>query len=245
MPVNERARGRTFGIDAVEEANNGLHLRAPALQIAEQPEALGVAEQALDRYRALPRRRLEVESRRLERLGTILVARGDYDAARVHYEEELERAGGVRGVDIKGQLPALLRLRPRGNHHRASGADRLTGRVRCRLSDIRNRLMPRDAALPMTAPFAGRASCRHLYVPLDCAPSHDRSSLHPAPVAAPRLVPQRVSWARGDRFARSAHTPRSCRPGRRWRATSRDRSRQPATRPALYHLAAGQLVGWR
>jgi catechol 2,3-dioxygenase-like lactoylglutathione lyase family enzyme len=32
---------------------------------------------------------------------------------------------------------ALLRPRPGGNHHRASGADRLTGRVRCRLSEIR------------------------------------------------------------------------------------------------------------
>jgi amidase len=32
--------------------------------------------------------------------------------------------------------PALLRPRPGGNHHRASGADR-TGRVRCRLSEVR------------------------------------------------------------------------------------------------------------
>ncbi len=38
------------------------------------------------------------------------------------------RAGALRG-----QLPALLRARPGGNHHRASGADQLTSQVRCRL----------------------------------------------------------------------------------------------------------------
>jgi len=46
--------------------------------------------------------------------------------------ELVGRAGALRG-----QLPALLCPRPGGNHHRASGADRLTGPVSCRLSEVR------------------------------------------------------------------------------------------------------------
>jgi tetratricopeptide (TPR) repeat protein len=88
-----------------------MELRALALQIAEQPEALSVAEQALDRYRALRQRRPEVESRLLERLGTILAGRGDHEAARVHYEEAFERAAGVRGVDIKAGVLRQARAR--------------------------------------------------------------------------------------------------------------------------------------
>ena len=88
-----------------------MELRALALQIAEQPEALSVAEQALDRYRALRQRRPEVESRLLERLGTILAGRGDYEAARVHYKEAFKRAAGVRGVDIKAGVLRQARAR--------------------------------------------------------------------------------------------------------------------------------------
>jgi hypothetical protein len=43
------------------------------------------------------------------------------------------RGARRRAGALRGQLPALLRPRPGGNHHRrASGADRLTGRVRRR-----------------------------------------------------------------------------------------------------------------
>jgi tetratricopeptide (TPR) repeat protein len=75
-----------------------MELRAMALHVAEQPEALTVAEQALDRYRALPEHRPEVESRLLERVGTILAGRGEFAAARAHYEQALDRAGGVRDL---------------------------------------------------------------------------------------------------------------------------------------------------
>ena len=100
----------------VSVGNQGLvaevmELRALALYVAEQPEALTVAEQALDRYRALPHRRPEVESRLLERLGMILAERGDFVSARAHYEEALERAGGVRGVDIKAGVLRQARAR--------------------------------------------------------------------------------------------------------------------------------------
>jgi len=50
----------------------------------------------------------------------------------------------ARGAELVGELeryedsyPLCYVRGPEGNHHRASGADRLTGRVRCRFSEVR------------------------------------------------------------------------------------------------------------
>lgn len=75
-----------------------MELEALALQIAEDPEALTVAEAALRRYRAHDGRRPEVESRLLQRVGTILAARREYGAALKQYGEALQVAGGVRDL---------------------------------------------------------------------------------------------------------------------------------------------------
>jgi len=148
----------------VSVGNQGLvaevmELRALALYVAEQPEALTVAEQALDRYRALPHRRPEVESRLLERLGMILAERGDFVSARAHYEEALERAGGVRGVDIKAgvlrqaRARAQLSLAQVGGNELTRQAVHLieTGKVRPSMRSLRgitDRLaIPIDAVL--------------------------------------------------------------------------------------------------
>jgi tetratricopeptide (TPR) repeat protein len=81
-----------------------LELEALALQLAEDPSALTLAEEALHRYRTVDGRRPEVESRLLQRLGTILAGRMDFDRAIACYEEALHVAGGVR------DLPRLARI---------------------------------------------------------------------------------------------------------------------------------------
>jgi tetratricopeptide (TPR) repeat protein len=75
-----------------------MELEALALQIAEDNRALGVAGEALRRYRALDGRRPEVESRLLQRLGTILAGSMEYRSALAHYQEALHVAGGVRDL---------------------------------------------------------------------------------------------------------------------------------------------------
>ncbi|HEY4026226.1 MAG TPA: helix-turn-helix transcriptional regulator [Candidatus Dormibacteraeota bacterium] len=75
-----------------------LELEALALQISEDPQAIVVARDALRLYRALDGRRPEVESRLLQRLGTILAGRMEYRTALAYYEEALEVAGGVRDL---------------------------------------------------------------------------------------------------------------------------------------------------
>jgi tetratricopeptide (TPR) repeat protein len=81
-----------------------MELEALALQIAEDPQALVVAQEALRRYRALDAGRPEVESRILQRIGTVLAARGEFGPARAQYEEALLVAGGVRDL---GRLARL------------------------------------------------------------------------------------------------------------------------------------------
>jgi len=87
--------------DRVAEA---MELEALALQISEDPRALDVAEDALRRYRAGPRRRPEVESRLLQRVATILTARLEYAQAQALYDEAMQVAGGVRDL---GRLARL------------------------------------------------------------------------------------------------------------------------------------------
>ena len=75
-----------------------MELQARALHIAEHPQALSVAEQALERYRTVDPRRPETESRLLQRLGTILAGRKEFEAARARYDEALLVAGGIRDL---------------------------------------------------------------------------------------------------------------------------------------------------
>ncbi len=75
-----------------------MDMQARALHLAEQPGALAVAEEALERYRRVSRPRPETESRLLERLGTILAGQKDFTAARRRYDEALDVAGGVRDL---------------------------------------------------------------------------------------------------------------------------------------------------
>jgi tetratricopeptide (TPR) repeat protein len=75
-----------------------MELEATALHLCEDPRAIDVAREALRRYRALDGRRPEVESKLLQRLGTILISKMDYEAARAHYEEALQVADGVRDL---------------------------------------------------------------------------------------------------------------------------------------------------
>jgi tetratricopeptide (TPR) repeat protein len=75
-----------------------MELEALAYQISEDPRALEVAEDALRRYRRCDPDRPEVESRILQRLGTILTARREFSAAMEHYEEALRVSGGVRDL---------------------------------------------------------------------------------------------------------------------------------------------------
>ena len=144
-----------------ERVAEATELQALALHVAEQPEALSVAEQALDRYRALPQHSPEVESRLLERLGTILAGRGDLLSARVQYEEALERAGGVRGVNIsprelrQARARAQLSLAQVGGNDLTRQAVHLieTGKVRPSMHSLR--LITDRLAIPINAVLIG------------------------------------------------------------------------------------------
>ena len=75
-----------------------MELIAKALYFAEDPDALAVAMQALERCRMLDPRPPELESRVLERIGTIHAGRGDHAASRSYYEQALQAAGTVRDL---------------------------------------------------------------------------------------------------------------------------------------------------
>jgi len=75
-----------------------MELIAKALYFAEDPDALVMAMQALERCRMLDPRPPEIESRVLERIGTIHAGRGDYAAGRSYYEQALQAAGTVRDL---------------------------------------------------------------------------------------------------------------------------------------------------
>jgi tetratricopeptide (TPR) repeat protein len=88
-----RARDLFDQLDEPWLAAESLEWEAGARYLKEDPEALGMAEEALRRYRALEPRAPEVESRMLEHLGTILVRHRNYVRARDCYDEALVVAG--------------------------------------------------------------------------------------------------------------------------------------------------------
>jgi tetratricopeptide (TPR) repeat protein len=87
------ARALFEALDEPWLAAESLEWEAGARYLKEDPEALGMAEDALRRYRALEPRAAQVESRMLEHLGTILVRHRNYVRARDCYEEALQTAG--------------------------------------------------------------------------------------------------------------------------------------------------------
>jgi tetratricopeptide (TPR) repeat protein len=88
-----QARDLFEALDEPWLAAECLEWEAGALYLKEDPSALGMAEEALRRYRVLEPRVAEVESRMLEHLGTILVRHRSYVRARDCYEEALQAAG--------------------------------------------------------------------------------------------------------------------------------------------------------
>jgi tetratricopeptide (TPR) repeat protein len=88
-----RARELFEALDEPWLAAESLEGEAGARYLKEDPAAQAMAEEALDRYRALEPRAPEVEARMLEHLGTILVRHRDYLRARACYEEALRVAG--------------------------------------------------------------------------------------------------------------------------------------------------------
>jgi len=75
-----------------------MELQARALHLAEDERALLVAEEALDRCRALDPLEPATESTLLGWIGAILAGRGDPLGARVRYDEALEAAGPIRDL---------------------------------------------------------------------------------------------------------------------------------------------------
>jgi tetratricopeptide (TPR) repeat protein len=71
---------------------------AMAQYAMEGAAALPTAEDALARYRLLTPRRPDVEARMVEHLGTVHLARRDYEAAEACYEEALRLAGSLRDL---------------------------------------------------------------------------------------------------------------------------------------------------
>ena len=92
------ARGLFESLADDHGAVETMELMAKALYFAEDPAALGVAMQALERCRTLDPRPPEIESRVLERIGSIHVGRGDHAAGRSYYEQALQAAGPVRDL---------------------------------------------------------------------------------------------------------------------------------------------------
>jgi tetratricopeptide (TPR) repeat protein len=77
---------------------------AVALYLQEDPTAVSVGEEALERYRALDPRRPEVEARMVEHLATFLVQRTDYARAEQCYQQALLIAGPVLDLSRLGRV---------------------------------------------------------------------------------------------------------------------------------------------
>lgn len=85
-------------LDDQDRVAEAMELEALALQISEDSRALSVACEALSRYQRREERRPEVESRLLQRVGTILTAHREFGEALKYYDQALQVAGGVRDL---------------------------------------------------------------------------------------------------------------------------------------------------
>lgn len=102
-----------------------MELEALTLQIREDARALGVAHEALRRYRERDERRPEVESRLLQRVGTILSLHRRFREALRYYDEALQVAGGVRDLMRLARLYHGLALCHQGDGDVRLGTDLL------------------------------------------------------------------------------------------------------------------------
>lgn len=79
-------------------AAESMEYEAAALYLLEDPQAVALAQRALERYRVLEPRQPEVEARMLEHVGTFLVGHRNFARARDFYEESLQVVGSVRDL---------------------------------------------------------------------------------------------------------------------------------------------------
>jgi tetratricopeptide (TPR) repeat protein/DNA-binding XRE family transcriptional regulator len=77
---------------------------AGALFLKQDARAVGVGEEALERYRALDPRRPEVEARMVEHLATFLMQRSDYVRAEHCYQQALQVAGPLLDLSRLGRI---------------------------------------------------------------------------------------------------------------------------------------------
>jgi tetratricopeptide (TPR) repeat protein len=88
-----RARRLLLRVTEPLLAAEAMDWEAAALYLMQDPSAVEVGCQALERYRALPDREGHVEARMLEHLGTYRLQRGEHADAMERYREAIEVAG--------------------------------------------------------------------------------------------------------------------------------------------------------
>jgi tetratricopeptide (TPR) repeat protein len=97
-----RALGEAIGDRGL--VAESLEWEASALHARDDPAAMAVGQEALDRYRAIEGRQPQTEARMLERLAAFLVRRKAYDRAERCYEDALELAGPVRDLTLMARI---------------------------------------------------------------------------------------------------------------------------------------------
>ncbi|TMC11267.1 MAG: tetratricopeptide repeat protein [Chloroflexi bacterium] len=93
LALFRRARRLLLRVAEPWLAAEAMDWEAAALYLMQDPSAMEVGAQALERYRALPDRLPHVEARILEHLGTYRLQRGEHSRAIERYREALEVAG--------------------------------------------------------------------------------------------------------------------------------------------------------
>lgn len=104
LPHLRRARQLFDSEDDPWSAAETREWEAAALYLTEDPRAVSVGEDALQRYRALEPRRPEVEARMVEHLATFLVQRSDYVRAEQCYQQALQIGGPVLDLVRLGRV---------------------------------------------------------------------------------------------------------------------------------------------
>lgn len=85
-------------------AVESLGWQAVTLYYMQNPRALRLAEEALRQARALESRRMDLEARLLEHLGSFLCTAGDYEQAAACLEEALHASGTIRDLKRLGHI---------------------------------------------------------------------------------------------------------------------------------------------
>ena len=93
LTLFRRARRQLLRAGEPWLAAEAMDWEAAALYLLQDPNAVEVGQQALQRYRALPDRQSHVEARMLEHIGTYRLQRGEHVPAIRCYREAIEVAG--------------------------------------------------------------------------------------------------------------------------------------------------------